>query len=100
MKQQQACPAFFLAVSSISRILRSKFGKGEDEDDLERKEQEEQEKRTKHSIDGILSERGTCMHIHSALLQLGLPCTHTLMSMDDISHTNIDSCNRLFYNTN
>lgn len=47
------------AVSSISRILRSKFGKGEEEEaDLERKEAEESEKKAKHSIDGILSERG------------------------------------------
>ncbi|XP_053565937.1 paired box protein Pax-3 isoform X1 [Bombina bombina] len=46
------------SVSSISRILRSKFGKGEDEDiEMDRKEQEEHEKRTKHSIDGILRER-------------------------------------------
>ncbi|XP_069829970.1 paired box protein Pax-3 isoform X1 [Dendropsophus ebraccatus] len=46
------------SVSSISRILRSKFGKGEEDDvELERKEQEEQEKRAKHSIDGILRER-------------------------------------------
>ncbi|XP_029789126.1 paired box protein Pax-3-like [Suricata suricatta] len=47
------------SVSSISRILRSKFGKGEEEEaDLERKEAEESEKKAKHSIDGILSERG------------------------------------------
>lgn len=46
-------------MSSISRILRSKFGKGEEEEaDLERKEAEESEKKAKHSIDGILSERG------------------------------------------
>lgn len=56
-----ACAPFFLPppVSSISRILRSKFGKGEEEEaDLERKEAEESEKKAKHSIDGILSERG------------------------------------------
>ncbi|XP_069069559.1 paired box protein Pax-3 isoform X1 [Pleurodeles waltl] len=52
------------SVSSISRILRSKFGRGEDDDDdedeeaeNERKEMEESEKKTKHSIDGILRER-------------------------------------------
>ncbi|XP_018117561.1 paired box protein Pax-3-B isoform X2 [Xenopus laevis] len=46
------------SVSSISRILRSKFGKGDEEDmELDRKEQEESEKRAKHSIDGILRER-------------------------------------------
>lgn len=46
-------------MSSISRILRSKFGKGEEEEaELERKEVEESEKKAKHSIDGILSERG------------------------------------------
>ncbi|NWU78515.1 PAX3 protein, partial [Onychorhynchus coronatus] len=43
---------------SISRILRSKFGKGEEEEaELERKEVEEGDKKAKHSIDGILSER-------------------------------------------
>ncbi|NWW03193.1 PAX3 protein, partial [Oreocharis arfaki] len=47
-------------VSSISRILRSKFGKGEeDEAELERKEVEEGDKKAKHSIDGILSERAS-----------------------------------------
>ncbi|NXN21078.1 PAX3 protein, partial [Nycticryphes semicollaris] len=47
-------------VSSISRILRSKFGKGEDEEaELERKEVEESDKKAKHSIDGILSERAS-----------------------------------------
>lgn len=52
---------FLSQVSSISRILRSKFGKGEEEEEegeLERKEAEESEKKAKHSIDGILSERG------------------------------------------
>ncbi|XP_053894865.1 paired box protein Pax-3 isoform X3 [Malaclemys terrapin pileata] len=48
------------SVSSISRILRSKFGKGEEEEaELERKEAEESDKKTKHSIDGILSERAS-----------------------------------------
>lgn len=52
-----------IPVSSISRILRSKFGKGEEEEvDLDRKEAEESEKKTKHSIDGILSERGKGPH--------------------------------------
>ncbi|NXJ60608.1 PAX3 protein, partial [Rostratula benghalensis] len=47
-------------VSSISRILRSKFGKGEEEEaELERKEVEESDKKAKHSIDGILSERAS-----------------------------------------
>ncbi|NXQ46338.1 PAX3 protein, partial [Catharus fuscescens] len=47
-------------VSSISRILRSKFGKGEEEEaELERKEVEEGDKKAKHSIDGILSERAS-----------------------------------------
>ncbi|NWZ29074.1 PAX3 protein, partial [Asarcornis scutulata] len=45
---------------SISRILRSKFGKGEEEEaELERKEAEEGDKKAKHSIDGILSERAS-----------------------------------------
>ncbi|NXK79751.1 PAX3 protein, partial [Amazona guildingii] len=47
-------------LSSISRILRSKFGKGEEEEaELERKEVEEGDKKAKHSIDGILSERAS-----------------------------------------
>ncbi|NXB02881.1 PAX3 protein, partial [Cnemophilus loriae] len=59
----QTVPArlvFTEAVSSISRILRSKFGKGEEEEaELERKEVEEGDKKAKHSIDGILSERAS-----------------------------------------
>ncbi|NXP87090.1 PAX3 protein, partial [Passerina amoena] len=48
------------APRSISRILRSKFGKGEEEEaELERKEVEEGDKKAKHSIDGILSERAS-----------------------------------------
>ncbi|NXG13617.1 PAX3 protein, partial [Grallaria varia] len=46
-------------VRGRGRILRSKFGKGEEEEaELERKEVEEGDKKAKHSIDGILSERG------------------------------------------
>ncbi|CAI9618190.1 unnamed protein product [Staurois parvus] len=56
----------FLQSALSVASLRSKFGKGEDEDDLERKEQEEQEKRTKHSIDGILRERGTSLYTFPA----------------------------------
>ncbi|XP_048838277.1 paired box protein Pax-3-A-like isoform X1 [Brienomyrus brachyistius] len=52
-----------LSVSSISRIMRSKFGgKGEDEDDeeeVEKKELEDNERRAKHSIDGILGDRSS-----------------------------------------
>lgn len=48
-------------VSSISRILRCKFGgNGEDEEDddeVEKRELEENERRAKHSIDGILGDR-------------------------------------------
>nr|XP_033777999.1 paired box protein Pax-7 isoform X1 [Geotrypetes seraphini] len=47
-------------VSSISRVLRIKFGKKEEEDeqqDCEKKE-EEGEKKAKHSIDGILGDKG------------------------------------------
>uniref|UniRef100_A0A1A8SG92 Paired box gene 3a n=1 Tax=Nothobranchius rachovii TaxID=451742 RepID=A0A1A8SG92_9TELE len=51
------------SVSSISRIMRSKFGgKGEeeeDEDEMEKKEQDENERRTKHSIEGILGDRSS-----------------------------------------
>ena len=44
-------------MSSISRVLRIKFGKKEEEDEGDKKE-EDGEKKAKHSIDGILSERG------------------------------------------
>nr|XP_019964397.1 PREDICTED: paired box protein Pax-3-like isoform X3 [Paralichthys olivaceus]AIW63719.1 paired box protein 3b isoform Pax3b-3 [Paralichthys olivaceus] len=48
-------------VSSISRIMRSKFGvKGdeeEDDDEIERKELEDHDRRAKHSIEGILGDR-------------------------------------------
>lgn len=50
-----------LAVSSISRIMRSKFGvrgdEDEDEDEIEKKELEDNERRAKHSIEGILGDR-------------------------------------------
>ncbi|NXB20632.1 PAX3 protein, partial [Rhagologus leucostigma] len=47
-------------VRSRGRILRSKFGKGEEEEaELERKEVDEGDKKAKHSIDGILSERAS-----------------------------------------
>ncbi|XP_036821193.1 paired box protein Pax-3 isoform X6 [Oncorhynchus mykiss] len=50
-------------VSSISRIMRSKFGgKGDDDDDedeIEKKELEEHERRAKHSIEGILGDRSS-----------------------------------------
>lgn len=50
-----------LTVSSISRIMRSKFGgKGDeddDEDEIEKKELEESDRRAKHSIEGILGDR-------------------------------------------
>ncbi|KAL0973377.1 hypothetical protein UPYG_G00202650 [Umbra pygmaea] len=51
------------SVSSISRIMRSKFGgKGnddDDEDEIEKKELEDNERRAKHSIDGILGDRSS-----------------------------------------
>uniref|UniRef100_A0A665W852 Paired domain-containing protein n=1 Tax=Echeneis naucrates TaxID=173247 RepID=A0A665W852_ECHNA len=47
--------------SSISRIMRTKFGgKGEeeeDEDEIEKKELEDNDRRAKHSIEGILGDR-------------------------------------------
>ncbi|MEQ2279728.1 Paired box protein Pax-3, partial [Ameca splendens] len=50
-------------VSSISRIMRTKFGgKGveeEDEDEIEKKELEDSERRAKHSIEGILGDRSS-----------------------------------------
>ena len=48
---------FFLVVSSISRVLRARFGKKDDEDDCDKKD-EDGEKKTKHSIDGILGDKG------------------------------------------
>ncbi|KAG7278518.1 hypothetical protein CRUP_004127 [Coryphaenoides rupestris] len=50
------------SVSSISRIMRCKFGgkledEEEDEDDTERKDLEDHERRAKHSIEGILGDR-------------------------------------------
>uniref|UniRef100_A0A3Q3WGW7 Uncharacterized protein n=1 Tax=Mola mola TaxID=94237 RepID=A0A3Q3WGW7_MOLML len=49
------------SVSSISRIMRSKFGvrgdEDEDEDEIEKKELEDNERRAKHSIEGILGDR-------------------------------------------
>lgn len=49
------------AVSSISRIMRGKFGgrcdEEEDEDEIEKKELEDNERRAKHSIEGILGDR-------------------------------------------
>ncbi|XP_038513839.1 paired box protein Pax-7 [Canis lupus dingo] len=45
------------SVSSISRVLRIKFGKKEEEDEADKKE-EDGEKKAKHSIDGILGDKG------------------------------------------
>lgn len=45
-------------VSSISRVLRIKFGKKEEDDDCDKKE-EDGDKKAKHSIDGILGDKGT-----------------------------------------
>ncbi|XP_067108663.1 paired box protein Pax-3-like isoform X1 [Osmerus mordax] len=51
------------SVSSISRIMRCKFGGvgeyEEDDDEIEKRELEESERRTKHSIDGILGDRSS-----------------------------------------
>lgn len=44
-------------MSSISRVLRIKFGKKEEEDETDKKE-EDGEKKAKHSIDGILGDKG------------------------------------------
>ncbi|XP_048471182.1 paired box protein Pax-7 isoform X5 [Rhincodon typus] len=49
-------PSAFL-LSSISRVLRAKFGKRDDDEEMEKKE-EEGGRKTKHSIDGILGEKG------------------------------------------
>lgn len=44
-------------MSSISRVLRIKFGKKEEEDEADKKE-DDGEKKAKHSIDGILGDKG------------------------------------------
>ncbi|XP_030918842.1 paired box protein Pax-7, partial [Geospiza fortis] len=44
-------------VSSISRVLRIKFGKKEEDEDCDKKE-EDGDKKAKHSIDGILGDKG------------------------------------------
>ncbi|XP_010879986.1 paired box protein Pax-7a isoform X8 [Esox lucius] len=44
------------SVSSISRVLRARFGKKDDDDDCDKKD-EDGEKKTKHSIDGILGDK-------------------------------------------
>ncbi|XP_076022781.1 paired box protein Pax-7-like isoform X2 [Genypterus blacodes] len=48
------------SVSSISRVLRARFGKKEDEDDRDKKTADGDIK-TKHSIDGILRDKGSRM---------------------------------------
>uniref|UniRef100_U3KCV3 Paired box 7 n=1 Tax=Ficedula albicollis TaxID=59894 RepID=U3KCV3_FICAL len=45
------------SVSSISRVLRIKFGKKEEDEDCDKKE-EDGDKKAKHSIDGILGDKG------------------------------------------
>ncbi|RVE71210.1 hypothetical protein OJAV_G00072360 [Oryzias javanicus] len=51
------------SVSSISRVLRARFGSKFEDSDLDKKKQEEEEeeeqRRTKHSIDGILADKGS-----------------------------------------
>nr|XP_057907159.1 paired box protein Pax-7-like isoform X2 [Doryrhamphus excisus] len=50
------------SVSSISRILRARFGKKDDEEEEDCfKKDEEEDKKTKHSIDGILRDKGSRM---------------------------------------
>ncbi|XP_072223968.1 paired box protein Pax-7-like isoform X2 [Leuresthes tenuis] len=48
------------SVSSISRVLRARFGKKDDDEDCDKKD-EDGEKKTKHSIDGILGDKGCRM---------------------------------------
>lgn len=49
-------------MSSISRVLRARFGKKDDEDDSDKKD-DGGEKKTKHSIDGILGDKGKCVDL-------------------------------------
>ncbi|KAK5862976.1 hypothetical protein PBY51_000040 [Eleginops maclovinus] len=44
------------SVSSISRVLRARFGKKDDEEECDKKD-EDGEKKSKHSIDGILGDK-------------------------------------------
>lgn len=44
-------------MSSISRVLRIKFGKKEEEEEVDKKD-DDGEKKAKHSIDGILGDKG------------------------------------------
>ncbi|XP_017295688.1 paired box protein Pax-7 isoform X2 [Kryptolebias marmoratus] len=46
------------SVSSISRVLRARFGKKDEDEEREKKDGEEK-KRSKHSIDGILRDKGS-----------------------------------------
>ncbi|XP_030279863.1 paired box protein Pax-7 isoform X3 [Sparus aurata] len=48
------------SVSSISRVLRARFGKKDDEEECDKKD-EDGEKKSKHSIDGILGDKGSRM---------------------------------------
>ncbi|TRY76153.1 hypothetical protein DNTS_031484, partial [Danionella cerebrum] len=45
------------SVSSISRVLRARFGKKDDDDECDKKD-EDGDKKAKHSIDGILGDKG------------------------------------------
>lgn len=56
------CFFFILVVSSISRVLRARFGKKDDEEDCDKKD-EDGEKKTKHSIDGILGDKGRLIQL-------------------------------------
>ncbi|XP_013871434.1 paired box protein Pax-7 isoform X2 [Austrofundulus limnaeus] len=46
------------SVSSISRVLRGHFGKKDEDEECEKKDEDEK-KRSKHSIDGILRDKGS-----------------------------------------
>ncbi|KAI3357239.1 hypothetical protein L3Q82_015472, partial [Scortum barcoo] len=55
------------SVSSISRVLRARFGKKDDEEECDKKD-EDGEKKTKHSIDGILGDKGSFIRITQVLV--------------------------------
>uniref|UniRef100_A0A673N2Z7 Paired box protein Pax-7-like n=1 Tax=Sinocyclocheilus rhinocerous TaxID=307959 RepID=A0A673N2Z7_9TELE len=52
------------SVSSISRVLRARFGKKDDDDECDKKD-EDGEKKTKHSIDGILGDKDDGSEVES-----------------------------------
>lgn len=64
-------------MSSISRVLRIKFGKKEDDEEGDKKE-EDGEKKAKHSIDGILGDKGRSLPRSATTSPRARSCRRTL----------------------